>query len=79
MGFQVHATVALRKAPSEAIMTELDHKFGEATHPAGTRIVNLSEHVSMSGEADAIEFVRALVLDAVPPGSSITEISATPA
>jgi hypothetical protein len=43
----------------------------------GTRTVTLKEHVSVSSEADALEFVRGLVLDAVPPGSKITEITAT--
>ena len=78
MGFHVRATVNLRKAPNAALMTELDHHFGEAAHPVGTTIVTIREHVPMSEETDAIEFVRALVVDAVPPGSTITEITATP-
>jgi hypothetical protein len=41
-------------------------------------VVTITEHVSMGGEGDAIEFVRSLVLDAVPAGSKITAISATP-
>ena len=31
---------------------------------------------SVANEADAVKFVRALVLDAVPPGSKISEIAA---
>ena len=76
MGFEVHVVVTLTKPPNEALMTALDHQFGSATHDVGTRTVSLSEHVSVSSEADAIEFVRGLVLDAVPPGSKISEISA---
>ena len=76
MGFEVHVTITLPSPPKEALMTALDHLFESATHPVGTKIVNLSEHVSMSNEVDAVEFVRALVLDAVPPGSKIAAITA---
>ena len=76
MGFEVHVTVTLAAPPKEALMTALDHLFESATHPVGTKIVNLSEHVSISDEADAVAFVRALVVDAVPPGSKISAITA---
>ncbi len=76
MGFEVHVVVNLKKAPSEALMTALDHKFEAASHQHRTTTVSLTEHVSVSNEADAVEFVRALVLDAVPPGSKIVEINA---
>jgi hypothetical protein len=59
-------------------MTALADKFEEANHQAGTKVVTILEHVSVADEADAIAFVRSLVMDAVPQGSSITEISATP-
>ena len=75
----MHVVVALSKPPSEALMTALDHQFGEATHQHGTKTVSLSEHVAVADETDAVEFVRGLVLDAVPPGSKIAEIAATPA
>jgi hypothetical protein len=78
MGFEVHMVVTLAKPPGEALMTALDHKFGSATHQAGTKTVALSEHVSVSNEADAVEFVRGLVLDAVPPGSKISDVTAVP-
>jgi hypothetical protein len=78
MGFDVHVEVTLLKPPGEALMTALDHQFGEATHVAGTRTVSLSEHVSMSDESDAVEFVRSLVADAIPPGSKITEVTSQP-
>ncbi len=78
MGFEVHVVVMMKKPPSEAVMTELDHQFGAATHEHGSTSVLVTEHVSVSDEADAIAFVRGLVLAAVPDGSKITEISAIP-
>lgn len=77
MGFEVHVLVTLRKPPGEALMTALDHQFEAATHTAGTKTVNLIEHVSVDEEHDAVEFVRGLVLDAIPEGAKITEIHAT--
>ena len=77
MGFEVHVVVTLLKPPSETQMNEFNHHFGEATHTHGTTTVQLSEHVSMPSEADAIGFVRALVLETIPQGAKITEISAT--
>jgi hypothetical protein len=78
MGFEVHVVVTLTRPPNEALMTALDHQFGSASHEVGTRTVSLSEHVSVTSEADALEFVRGLVMDAVPPGSTITELTAIP-
>ena len=78
MGFEVHVVVVLPTPPNEALMAALDHQFGAAGHDAGSRIVSLTEHVSMSSEADAVEFVRGLVLDAVPPGSKISEMTSAP-
>ena len=76
MGFEVHVVVTLLKAPSEAMMTELDHRFEVASHQHGTKTVSLTEHVAVASESDAVEFVRSLVLDAIPPGAKITAISA---
>ena len=78
MGFDVHVVVALPKPPNEALMTALDHQFEVASHEHGSKIVHLTEHVSVSSEADAVEFVRGLVLDAVPPGSKISEMTSVP-
>jgi hypothetical protein len=39
-------------------------------------VVALTEHVSMPNETDALEFVRALVLEAVPEGSRISALTA---
>jgi urease gamma subunit len=79
MGFDVHVVVSLPKPPGHPVMTALADKFEEATHEAGTKLVTILEHVSVADEADAIAFVRSLVMDAVPQGSTITDISATPA
>lgn len=76
MGFDVNVVVELPKPANDALMTNLDHIFGSASHEAGSKIVVLTEHVSVSSEADAVEFVRGLVLDAVPPGSKISQIAA---
>ncbi len=78
MGFDVHVVVTLKAAPTEALMSELDHHFEVASHQVGTKTVELIEHVSMSDEADAVAFVRSLVLDAIPDGAKITQISAAP-
>jgi hypothetical protein len=75
MGFEIHIVVTLPKPPTDALMIALDHVFGEAKHEVGTKTVTLTEHVSMSNEADAVGFVQALVIDAIPPGAKITEIS----
>jgi hypothetical protein len=75
MGFEVRIVVTLLKPPNEALMTALDHLFGEASHDVGTKTVTLTEHVSMSDEADAVAFVRSLVVDAIPEGAKIAEIS----
>ena len=70
--------VTFSKSPNETLMTALDHQFGSATHEAGSKLVTLTEHVSVSSESDAIDFVRGLVLTAIPPGSIISELTATP-
>jgi hypothetical protein len=75
MGIDVRVVVAFPAAPGEASIAALDHRFGGVAHEAGSRIVVLTEHVSVSDDADAIAFVRDLVLDAVPPGSKISEIT----
>jgi hypothetical protein len=79
MGFDVEVQVTLKAAPGEALMRELDHHFEVAGHVGGTKTVELLEHVAVDNEADAVAFVRALVLDAIPDGATITSITATPA
>lgn len=78
MGFEVRVVVSFPASPKEAVIAKLDHLFGEADHRPGSKIVTLSEHVSVGDEGDAVEFVRGLVIDAVPAGATISEITSTP-
>ncbi|CAB4362486.1 MAG: hypothetical protein F2681_12740 [Actinobacteria bacterium] len=74
MGFEVHIVVELRKPPTEALMSELDHKFEVAAHEHGTRTVSITEHVSVANQADAIAFVQSLVMDAMPENSKVLTV-----
>ena len=76
MGFQVHAVVQLSSKPSDSLIKTLADHFEEAHHTPGTKLVAIMEHVSVPKAADAVDFVRSLLLDAVPQGSKITEIRA---
>jgi hypothetical protein len=76
MGFDVHVVVALRALPTETLLAALDHQFELVEHEARSKSVTITERVSVAEESDAVEFVRALVLDAVPDGSKISGISA---
>jgi hypothetical protein len=78
MGFDVEVVVTLKAAPTEVLMKELDHHFEVAAHQAGTMTLELIEHVAVADEADAIAFVRGLVIDAIPPNAVITSITAVP-
>ncbi|MDO8389885.1 MAG: hypothetical protein Q7V57_05305 [Actinomycetota bacterium] len=76
MGYEVHMVVELRKPPTEALMSELDHKFEVAAHDHGTKTVSITEHVSVNDEADAIAFVQALVMDAMPDNAKVVSVVA---
>ncbi len=78
MGFDVEVVVTLKAPPTEVLMKELDHHFEVAAHQHGTKTVELVEHVAVASEADAIAFVRSLVIDAVPATAVITSIIAIP-
>ena len=78
MGFDVEVVVTLKAPPTEVLMKELDHHFEVAAHQHGTKTVELVEHVAVASEADAIAFVRSLVLDAIPANAVITSIVAIP-
>jgi len=78
MGFDVEVVVTLKAPPTEALMKELDHHFEVAAHQKGTKTVELIEHVAVANEADAIAFVRSLVLEAIPANAVITSIIAVP-
>lgn len=76
MGFDVEVVVTLKAAPTDVLMQELDHHFEVAAHQHGTMTVELIEHVGVADEADAIAFVRSLVLEAIPANAVITSIVA---
>jgi len=76
MGFDVEVVVTLKAPPTDVLMKELDHHFEVAAHQHGTLTVELIEHVAVASEADAIAFVRSLVLDAIPANAVITSIVA---
>jgi hypothetical protein len=78
MGYAVRVVVEFRKVPHEHEMDALNHVFGEAVHASGSKAVTLVEHVGVSDEADAVAFVRSLVDDAVPQGTKVVSIEATP-
>jgi len=79
MGFDVQAVVTFSNNPSGQLLDELDHQFGVVIHEPGSKSVTVLEHVTTADEGDATAFVRSLLTDATPPGSKITEISATEA
>lgn len=56
----------------------LADRFEAIEHEAGSNTVKITEHVAMSDEADAVAFVRLLVADALPEGSTISEVVSTP-
>ena len=78
MGYEVRAEVELRKVPHEHELDNLNHAFGAVEHALGSKAVTLIEHVAMSDESDALAFVSDLVRDAVPAGTSIISMVATP-
>ncbi|HQZ34493.1 MAG TPA: hypothetical protein PK020_08705 [Ilumatobacteraceae bacterium] len=77
MGFDVEVVVTLKAPPTDVLMKELDHHFEVAAHQHGSMTVELIEHVGVANEADAIAFVRSLVLEAIPANAVITSIVAT--
>ena len=77
MAYDVRMVLELRKPPTEALMSELDHRFEVAEHVHGTKTVSVTERVSVSDEADAIAFVRSLVRDAVPETATVVSVGAT--
>ena len=78
MGIDVQVVLTFASSPNETMIGALDHQFESVRHEPGSKTVVVTEHVSVTNEADAVEFVRALVLDAVPPGAKIAEITSTP-
>jgi hypothetical protein len=75
MGFDVRVVVTLPAPATDALMAALDHHFEVVSREVGTKRVTIIEHVSIADEADAVEFVRGLVVEAVPAGSKITDVT----
>ncbi len=78
MGYEITVVAELRKSPSAHEIEVLDRQFEALEHAHGTKIVTITEHVSMNDEATATEFVRGLVTEALPDRSTITAVTATP-
>lgn len=76
MGFDVRIVATLRKPPTHHEVELLNDQFEAATHVTGSKVVEIREHVTGTNAADAMDFVRGLVLDALPDGASITDIAA---
>lgn len=75
MGFDVRVVATLRKPPSHHEVELLADQFEAASHTHGSKVVEIREHVTGTSAADAVEFVRGLVLDALPDGAVITAVS----
>ena len=75
MGYDITVTVEMHSSPKAHVIDVLDGQFEAVQHDTGSKVVTITEHVAMSDEADAIEFVRALVGDAIPEGSKITDVT----
>lgn len=78
MGYEISVVAELRKSPNAHEIEVLDRQFEALEHAPGSKIVTIAEHVSMNDESAAIEFVRALVIEALPDRSTITSVTATP-
>ena len=77
MGFTVNVVAVFRSSPSHHVLDVLADHFGHVDHAPGSKTVNLTEHVAISDEADAVALVRSLMDDALPEGARITELTAT--
>lgn len=77
MGYDVSVVAVLRSSPKVHVLDVLADRFETLEHAAGSTTVTITEHVAVADEADAVEFVRSLVLDALPDGSKITQVTAT--
>lgn len=78
VGYDVTVMAVMHSSPRAHVLEVLADRFEAVEHEAGSKKVKITEHVAMSDEADAVAFVRLLVADALPEGSTITEVSSTP-
>ena len=76
MGYEVSVVAELRSPPKAHTLEVLADRFEVLEHAPGSKVVRITEHMSMSDEAGAIEFVRSLVAEALPDGARITEVTA---
>ena len=77
MGYDVSVVAVLRSSPKAHFLDVLADRFEALEHAPGSKTVKITEHVSVSDEADARAFVQSLVLDALPDGSTISDVTAT--
>ena len=68
----------LSSSPKAHALEVLADRFEMFEHAPGSKTIRITEHMSMSDEADAIAFVRSLVAEALPAGAAITEVTAAP-
>jgi hypothetical protein len=78
VGFDVTVVAVLHLSPRPHALELLADQFEAVEHERGSKTVKITEHVAMPDEADAVAFVRLLVADALPEGSTITEVSSAP-
>lgn len=75
MGYDVTVVATLRSSPKAHVLEVLADHFESLEHAPGSTTVSITEHVAMSDESAAIEFVRALVDEALPDGAKITGVT----
>ena len=76
MGFEVSVVAVFKSPPKAHMLDVLGTQFELLDHAPGSKTVTITEHIAMSDEADAIAFVRSLVADALPDGSTIAAVTA---
>jgi hypothetical protein len=77
VGYDVTVTATLRSSPRAHVLEELADHFEAVEHEPGSATVKITEHVAVSDEADAVAFVRLLVAEGLPAGSTITVVTST--
>jgi hypothetical protein len=77
MGYDVSVVAVLRSSPKAHVLDVLADRFEALEHAPGSTTVTITEHVAVADEADAVAFVRSLVVDALPEGAKITQVTAT--
>ena len=77
VGYDVRVTVTMRSSPRPHELEVLADQFEAVEHDPGSTTVKIIEHVAVSDEADAVAFVRLLVAERLPAGSTITEVTST--